>query len=432
MELPKQLIDAIKFYKKGDLEKALDILNCETFTNENYYLVLKIYSSIYLKKREWSKFIDINNKLIGFKEHKKQSLINIGNGKFNLGKISEAINYFETSIKERGNNELVHQSLGVCYMENGKYEKSIENFIKAINLNKNNSKSVISVIYLLNFIKPKINMGNNILSANEKIISLNYKFNKEIPDNNTIKAILEKSETSIKKYCNDVIYRESQIFRRDFERLDCNRHFKVFNRFKVIPKYCFGCYKIQITTENVVELIKLFFLFNQSLFKKSILRKCMVETRNRVKGNYKGLIYFKNLEDSVEALEKLKNKIIESKILTKNIEIKHGCTEFYGEYPDYKDINLAGPQKMTYDEKWSKYEEAIDSENIKNNKHESLITGSTLNLLTLADILIIRNWLNYAKLLGDKSYKEIFINKIGVNFLDKILKEQYDFRKSEL
>ena len=193
-------------------------------------------------------------------------------------------------------------------MKKGKYEKSIENFIQALNLNKNNLKSAMSTIYLLNFVKPKMNMGNNILSANEKIISLNYKINSEIPDNNTIKEILEESDDYILKYCDNIVYKERQIFRRDLERLNCNRHFKVFNKFKIIPKYCFNCYKIQITTENVVELIKLFFLFNHSFIEKSVLRKCMVETRNTVKGNYKGLVYFKNLNDSISMLEKLKKK----------------------------------------------------------------------------------------------------------------------------
>jgi len=340
MELPEQLINAIKFYEKGNLEKALDILDGDVYKKEHHHLVLKIYSSIYLKKKEWSKFIETNNKLLDFKEQKKQSLINIGHGKYNLGKISEAINYFENSIKENGDNELVHQSLGVCYMEKGKYEKSIENFVKALDLNKNNFKSAISTIYLLNFIEPRMNVKNNILSANEKIITLNQKIRKEIPDNNTLKEILEKGDNYIEEYCDDVIYKERQIFRRDSERLNCDRHFKVFNKFKVIPKYCFGCYKIQITVENVLELIKLFFLFNCSYIEKSVLRKCMVETRNKVKGNYKGLIYFKNLEDSVTSLAKLKKKINTSNIKTKAIEIKHGCTEFYNEYPEYKDINF--------------------------------------------------------------------------------------------
>ncbi|MDB3987698.1 hypothetical protein N9422_03885, partial [Candidatus Pelagibacter sp.] len=47
---------------------------------------------------------------------------------FKLGKIKEAIFCFENSIKENLNNELVYESLGICYMEIGEYNQSIKNF----------------------------------------------------------------------------------------------------------------------------------------------------------------------------------------------------------------------------------------------------------------------------------------------------------------
>ena len=58
--------------------------------------------------------------------------------------------------------------------------------------------------------------------------------------------------------------------------------------------------------------------------------------------------------------------------------------------------------------------------------------GSTLNMLTLADFFILKNWLIYAEFLGDRSYEKIFSKKITNNFLNKILKEQYEFRKTDL
>lgn len=432
MELTENLKEALRCYENNDFENATKFLEIEKNNKEHKSLILKIYSSIYLKKKDWIKFIEVNTKLLNFKKYKNFSLLNIGNGKHKLGKITEAISYFKLSIEEEGSNEIAYQSLGVCFMEKGEYEKSIENFIKAINLNKNNLRSTFSIIYLLNFIKPKINMDNNILSTNEKILSLNNKVKTEVPNNILLKEILEKSDEYIKEYCGEVVYTERQIFRRDLKRLDCNRHFKVFNRYKAIPKYCFNCFKIQIIAEDVVELIKLFFLFNQSFIEKSVLRKCMVETRPNVKGNYKGLIYFENLEDSVQNLKIIKKKVFDTNIKTKKIEIKHGCTEFYKEYPDFQKININGEQKMNYKQEWNKYENIVDSEYVKRNHEDTPYTGSTINQLTLSDMLIIQNWLNYADLLGDKSYEKIFKNKIRVNILSKILKNQYDFRKNEL
>ena len=348
---------------------------------------------------------------------------------YRSGKISEAISCFESSTEENVNNELIYESLGICYMEIGEYQKSIDNFSKVLDLNEKNERSIFSIINLLNFIKPKNPKKNNIFSTNAKILSLNNKLGEKIPEINFMKEIFEKADSYTNESCNEINYKETQIFRRDSKKLDCDRHFKVFNKFHVIPKYCFNCYKIQIITRDVLELIKLYFLFNQSFIKKSILRKCMIEIRSNIKGNYKGFLYFDNLQDSIETLQIIKKKILETKIETKSIEIKHGCSEFYKKFPDFKNINFAGEQKINYDENWNKYEQIVDNETIKKNK---TFIGSTLNLLTLTDFFILRNWLVYAEFIGDKSYEKIFLKKFKNNFLNNILKEQYEFRKKEL
>ena len=347
---------------------------------------------------------------------------------YKLGKISEAISCFESSTSENINNELIYESLGICYMKIGEYEKSIDNFSKVLEFNSKNQKSIFSIINLLNFIKPENSNKNKIFLTNDKILSLNKNI-KDIPDINVIKEIFEKAESYTNENCNEIDYNETQIFRRDNKKLDCDRHFKVFNKFHIIPKYCFNCYKIQIITKDVLELIKLYFLFNQSFIKKSILRKCMIEIRSNIKGNYKGFVYFDNLQDCVEALEIIKKKILTAGIKTKIIEIKHGCSEFYEKFPDYKNINFKGKQKINYNENWKKYEEIIDKKTIIKNR---IHVGSTLNMFTLSDFFILRNWLVYAKFLGDTSFQKIDLKKSKNNFFNNILKNQYEFRKKEL
>lgn len=360
-------------------------------------------------------------------EKLKQALIN-----YKLGKISKAINFFEASILENKNIELIYESLGICYMEKGEYQKSINNFIQVLKLNSKNYKSTLTLIELLNFIKPENYKENDILKANEKIINLNYEIKEDIPSNSSIKKIFENSNKYVEEYCSGVIYEQTQIFRRNYEKLDCDRHFKIFNKFHVIPKYCFSCYKIQITTENVLELIKLYFLFNKPFFGKSNLRKCMIEVRSNVKGNYKGFIYFKNPKDAEETFKIVNQKINDEKIKTKKIEIKHGCSEFYKKYPDFKNINFKGKQDIEYNKDWEKFENIVDNEKQKRSKEDTLYVGSSHNLINLSDYLVIKNWFNYAKILGDNSYEEIFNKKIEFNFLNNILKKQYDFRKQEL
>ena len=60
---------------------------------------------------------------------------------------------------------------------------------------------------------------------------------------------------------------------------------EAMEKFKIIPKYCFSCYKIQINLKTVVDLIKLFLIFDKIKLEKNNTRKCIVEIRNKIKGN---------------------------------------------------------------------------------------------------------------------------------------------------
>ena len=68
---------------------------------------------------------------------------------------------------------------------------------------------------------------------------------------------------------------------------------------------------------------------------------------------------------------------------------------------------------MTYRENWEKFENIIDNENIRRSKKDTLYVGATLNLFTISDFLIIYNWLNYTKSIGDNSYKKIFKDQLN-------------------
>ena len=426
----KEFHEIIYFLNNKNYLKALEKtkLIAKSYPNED--VLIKLYAIIYFNLKEWNIAISYYKKVLNFEREKFKIYTNIGVAYFKLGKIHKSIEAFKNSIQNNPNYGLAHKNLGISYLELGLFEKSTESFVSALKLNKNDYQTQAYLINSFNFNKPKVNNLHPLIEINDKINkliekkSLNYKYK-----NKNIKILLEKSNYIINNFNDVLLLNETQIFRKNSENLNCGRHFKVFNEFNVIPKYCFSCYKIQIIAKDVLELIKLYFLFNQSFIKKSILRKCMIEIRSNIKGNYKGFLYFDNLQDSIETLQIIKKKILETKIETKSIEIKHGCSEFYEKFPDFESINFTGKQKINYNENWNKYEQIVDNETIKKNK---AFVGSTLNLLTLSDFFILRNWLVYAEFIGDKSYEKISLKKFKNNFLNNILKEQYEFRKKEL
>ena len=143
----------------------------------------------------------------------------------------------------------------------------------------------------------------------------------------------------------------------------------------------------------------------------------MIERRSEISGFYKGLIYCSTLEEAYKIADYLQV------VLNNNVgpglfaDVKRGCSEFPISFPDYKLINKSGPQLMSYNKKWQSIEEEHDSLNpIRSNK----IIIPSLSSLSLKDILIIQNWIDYAKGIGDPSVHSLNQNSI---FSPKIYKE---------
>jgi hypothetical protein len=98
------------------------------------------------------------------------------------------------------------------------------------------------------------------------------------------------------------------------------------------------------------------------------------------------------------------NKKINKNIL---ITVKRGCSEYGIAYPQYKKINQNDDQLMRYNAEWRSKEKFIDDKLAKRNQSRQRVLRKNLPGATVCDILIMRNWIGYAKIIGDLSYKKI-------------------------
>ena len=114
------------------------------------------------------------------------------------------------------------------------------------------------------------------------------------------------------------------------------------------------------------------------------------------------------------------------------MKIKRGCSEFAISHPDYKEINQNGEQLMKYKEEWSQKEKIIDEKllNETKRKKEKIVKDSLVGV-TISDVLIMYNWLNYAKILGDNSYEIISKNILKSDYMENELSQQLDNRNRE-
>ena len=432
-KIPTELSIIIQNLKDGNLDDSLKKIKKIIITNSNKNLVCKLFASIYFQKKNWGNAIEYYQKMLSFEDKKFGIYNNIGVALFNLGKINQSIKIYKKAIIENSNFDLAYNNMGISYNELGVYGMAAKHFSQALTLNDNNhnAKNNLIDLFLVAHIKeknahPLIKINNKIKNINNKI-TINSSINLE-----HVKGILNESDNIIKTYQKEFNYNETQLYRKNSTNLNCKRHFEVFNKFNIIPKYCFACYKIQINLGNVVDLIKLFLIFDNLSLKNNNIRKCITETRNNIPGNYKGYIYCNGIDEAKEIFDKILDITNRIKFEKIKIIIKHGCSEFYESYPDYKEINVKNGKKMEYNENWKEKELIIDNKTPIRNKLDKKKIHKSLKGINLSDILIIKNWICYANLIDDFSYKDIYCKEAKSSFISKILEPQLAFRKKYL
>ena len=400
------------------LEKAIEI-------NSNNVDIYHYLGIVHYNLNENQQAKNCFEKIIEINPNNIEALHSLGTTFKKLGENHKAKNCFEKIIEIDPKNIRANTKLGKVYCDLGKYDLAVEKYSKILEIEPKNIDIQNNLITILEVILPKKN-NNPIIIANDKLkkISNNFTLEEGIKKLDLAKLI-KKSNMIIKDNINEFKFDSTQIYRRNPINLNCKRHFKVFNKFKIIPKFCFNCFKIQIEPENIFKLFKLFFIFDKLKILQNNTRKCMIETRSNVLGSYKGFIYCSSTDEANEIV-KLIAPILNKHVIGK-IKIKRGCSEFGDAFPNYKEINKNATNFMKYNNEWKEKERIIDIDE----KEDNLILKNSLSGLSISDLLIMNNWLNYAKKINDFAYKDICEDMFYSDFISKIMSKQLDIRKKE-
>ena len=253
-------------------------------------------------------------------------------------RLNEAINHFKKTIIINPNFANAYNHLGVIFNDLGQWENASQNYVKTLSINPEHHSAKQNLINLITFYNPK-NELNELIQKNSLLRKHNFNFdeNRKISDAEIINYYNQTIEI-LTDYLFNFNFREDQIFRRNTIDLNCERHFEVFNTYRVIPEFCFGCYKVQVNPKSILELFKLYIVFDKIKLEKNNIRKCMIELRNSIGGVYKGFIYCSGLDEAKKIFDNISpilKKIIDEKI---SIEIKRGCSEFSIPYPNLRKL----------------------------------------------------------------------------------------------
>ena len=333
-------------------------------------------------------------------------------GAANVGlmQFDAAIANYKQALRVKPDYAEAYYNMGIALGHKGDPEAAINSYNKALKIKPNYAAVKSNLVDLLTFYTPQKQSSNPIVAANESIRKIDIKdITSSVIADDQVVNVFSKSLSCISSSGVEVRTKEEQAYRRNTAPLNCKRHMSIFKQHDVIPKFCFGCYKVQVEPKSIIELIKVFFVLDQLQLNKNNNRKCMIELRPDVPGFYKGLIYCSGLNEANQIAEQFNTALQQSIGPGLVAKVKRGCSEYPSSYPDYKEINNSGPQLMNYNEGWKVVEADYDRENPTRAK-ENL--RSTVTGLNLSDILTIRKWVDYAKGIGDPSVNLLNQNAI--------------------
>ena len=405
----------VSLHKKGHYNEALGNIKILLFEESNNPILYNLSGIIYLSLKDYEKSIESFTKAISLKNNLYPAYLNRGIAYNEIRDFQKAIEDYKKTIELNPNISEAYNNLGIALKNIGNKSESVEYFVKALNYNSKNAQACENLIKVLTNIEYDKNQDNKYIYVNNELKKLKFDFKPNIKiTDETVKTTFEKANKIINNDLENIIFNDCQIYRKNKKDLGCKRHKKIFNDHNVIPNNCFGCYKVIIEPKTVIDLVKLYILLDSIKLENNNIRKCMIELRPNVEGKYKSLIYCSDLNEAESISKKL--KILIDDAINNNImvDIKRGCTEFSISFPQYKDYKS---NSMKYDESWKEKEELIDNKfpNLLKNK----INKETISGITLNDILVIRNWICYAKLIGDNTYKMISEDNFISAFIEK-------------
>ena len=341
------------------------------------------------------------NKAIALKADYLAAWTNLGSAFRQQGKLEEAVEAYNKAIFIKPDHAEAYNNLGIALQEQDKLEEAIKAYSKALSIKPDHNEAYNNTTELLKIYSPKSELSHRAVKVSDKIRVLSSHIlyatsNKEIIDN--LLECLNYINTEGFNYKTPL----SQIYKRNDVDLNCKRHKKIFNTKHIIPKFCFGCFKVQVEVDTFVELIRLTSLFYKFDFEDDLTRKTIVELRPNIPGYYKGLVYCNGLDQAKKVkhfLDISLKEVFAAKTMSK---IKRGCSEYPLKFPGYGKITEQGETMMSFPEKWKPFEEKFDQIDFVERRENQ---KASLPKFCLSDFHIIQKWIDYAKGIGDQSIK---------------------------
>ena len=343
--------------------------------------------------------VEACQKALSLKPDFAEAYNNMGITLQDQGRLNEAIKAYQKALSLEPNFADAYNNMGITLKEQGQLDEAVEACQKALSLKPDFAEAYYNTSELLKIFTPKSDRFQSLFDIDSKIKKLSSRMlyatsNRELI-NNLSEGLGYISEDSF-TYKTPL----SQIYKHNGIDLNCKRHLKIFHTKKIIPQFCFGCFKVQVEVDTFIDLIKLTSLFYRFNFEDYLTTKTIIELRPNIAGNFKGLVYCEGLGQAHTIKDLLDiglTEVFAGKIKSK---IKRGCSEYPLKFPDYGQIPKKSQDLMTCPTEWQLIENQFDQNRLLKPQQTKNIS---LNKFCLSDFYIIRKWIDYAKGIGDQS-----------------------------
>lgn len=324
-----------------------------------------------------------------------------------LGRLEEAINCFRKALSIDPGVAEAHVNLAESLRVQGNFGEALQAVHAGLEAFPGHERVYLDVLVaILNQYVPSSSQSTLIgryVAAQRDLqrIDMSVGPGEAISDTAVVK-IYKECQAALTAAAVTVETGKTQVWRGDVKDWGCHRHKAIFEEHTIIPEHCFGCFKVSISVDNVLDLSKLLVVLGSLKLPRNNARKCMVEGRAGIGGTYKGFVYSDDKGDIAVVADMLNRELAMKMPGSATVEIKRGCSEFAQVYPDYKRADDHESPLMAYDQTWRAIEKDFDEDG--NFPYRPVVRSYSHEGLTLNDAAIWKNWLRYAAGIGDESY----------------------------
>ena len=276
---------AVERHQGGQLEAAHFVYEEILTIDSKNIVALQLYGVLASQVKQFDVAINLLNRALSLSPNYTDALLNRGTVFQELQRFDDAVADFTRVILLKPNYVEAYFNRGNALRDLGQFEKALKDYEKALTMRPNYTDVIANTLELLTLFDPEDSYRHPLLLANKAVrkLSIRPQKNNFLSDDHIL-TLIDTTTDILRSLDRNIEIENTQIYRRNKVSLNCERHKSIFDQHNIIPKFCFGCFKVQIEPKTLLDFMKLFIIFDWLKLERNNTRKCIIELRPKING----------------------------------------------------------------------------------------------------------------------------------------------------